>query len=93
MVNHALILGSCVSSVKTLMIVKYTSSVADGKILLSRNDGGLNGKLILVSLGIEAMVEQNLAAMSGSVGNQSSSETTLLNIECRRSGSTSLIVH
>ena len=54
------------------MIVKYTSSVADGKILLSRNDGGLNGKLILVSLGIDAMVEQNLAAMSGSVGNRRS---------------------
>ena len=42
------------------MIVKYTSSLADENFLLSRNDGGLKEKLILV---IEVMVEQNLVAM------------------------------
>ena len=57
------------SSVKILMIVKYTSSVADGKFLLSRNDCSLKAKLILGSLGIEVIVEQNLVAMSESVGN------------------------
>ena len=46
------------SSVK--IFVKYTSSVADGNFLLSRNDGGLKEKLILVSLVIEVMVKQNL---------------------------------
>ena len=46
------------SSVK--IFVKNTSSVADGNFLLSRNDGGLKEKLILVSLVIEVMVKQNL---------------------------------
>ena len=52
--------------------------MADGKILLSMNNGGLKEKLILVGLGIEAMVEQNFAAMYGSVGSRSSSETTCI---------------
>ena len=52
------------------------------RFLLSMNNGSLKEKLILVGLGIEAMIEQNFAAMYGSVGSQSFSETTLLNIEC-----------
>ena len=52
--------------------------MADGKILLSVNNGSLEEKLILVGLGIEAMIEQNFAAMYGSAGSRSFSETTCI---------------